>query len=375
MASGRRPAGGRCRRGGCRARRVREGVRRPRHAAAGRAVPPVAPAHRRERDPQPASRRRPALGPGTARLAADRAAGLARPTARRRRCSPKSATPSSCGVSPGCPPPIVRWSAAATSSTSTRPRRRPSSAGPAGRSSRGCTGPCGGCGPDVGRERTPDERPRPPRRRPRPPGSRAPGAPAVRGPRHRRPGRIGSQPTPSPAPVPWLRRLADRGPGGNGGSPSPSLALLVALLATPPVRAAVADWFGFAGVIVQRGPVRGRRRRGPPPPATDDAMTVAEAGDLVEFTPLCPRSSASPTPSTSRPTAYRLDELDDRGGPVRLDQFDGRLDCRIAKTSPDVRYAAVGGDRRPLVRRPHEVVILDEGGGRGPSPPGSPDTR
>ena len=30
-------------------------------------------------------------------------------------------------------------------------------------------------------------------------------------------------------------------------------------------------------------------------------------------------------------------------GPVRLDQFDGRLDFTIAKTSPGVEYANVGG--------------------------------
>ncbi len=62
-------------------------------------------------------------------------------------------------------------------------------------------------------------------------------------------------------------------------------------------------------------------------------------------------------------------------GPVRLDQFDGRLDFRIAKTSPGVQYAAVGDTDALWFTGPHEVVILDDRNGPGPSRPGSPDTR
>jgi hypothetical protein len=47
-------------------------------------------------------------------------------------------------------------------------------------------------------------------------------------------------------------------------------------------------------------------------------------------------------------------------GPVRLDQFDGRLDFRIAKTSPGVQYARVGETDALWFERPHEVVILDD---------------
>ena len=47
-------------------------------------------------------------------------------------------------------------------------------------------------------------------------------------------------------------------------------------------------------------------------------------------------------------------------GPVRLDQFDGRLDFRVAKTSPNVQYAAVGNTDALWFEEPHEVVILDE---------------
>ena len=78
------------------------------------------------------------------------------------------------------------------------------------------------------------------------------------------------------------------------------VAVLLALLATPPVRAAVADWFGFGGVLVERGspgPVPRRRRRRwrrtgrcrrPRPRSTSRCR--------------CRRSSARPTGSRSRPT-------------------------------------------------------------------------
>ena len=47
-------------------------------------------------------------------------------------------------------------------------------------------------------------------------------------------------------------------------------------------------------------------------------------------------------------------------GPVRLDQFDGRLDYRIAKTAPGVQYASVAGADALWFEEPHEVTILDE---------------
>jgi hypothetical protein len=49
-------------------------------------------------------------------------------------------------------------------------------------------------------------------------------------------------------------------------------------------------------------------------------------------------------------------------GLVRLDQFDGRLDFTMAKTSPGVRYAAVGDTDALWFERQHDVVILDEEG-------------
>ena len=177
--------------------------------------------------------------------------------------------------------------------------------------------------------------------------------------------RVRTQPTPVPRPPtpwstvwsrcvswlqPWRRRVAVA-----------VLALLVALLATPPVRAAVSDWFGFAGVIVQRGPAA--TEDAPPPPGVEDAMTVAEAAELVGFTPLLPGELGEPSAvDVSADRTIVSMTWAGADGPVRLDQFDGRLDYRIAKTSPGVRYAAVAGTDALWFDRPHEVVLLDDEG-------------
>ncbi len=64
-------------------------------------------------------------------------------------------------------------------------------------------------------------------------------------------------------------------------------------------------------------------------------MTVADAAELVAFTPLVPAELGEPDAvevSADRVIVSMSWTTDE--GPVRLDQFDGRLDFRIAKTSP-----------------------------------------
>jgi hypothetical protein len=172
--------------------------------------------------------------------------------------------------------------------------------------------------------------------------------------------RVATLPTPASTGLAlWLRHVRDLGSRWRGRVAVAVVAMLVALLATPPVRAAVADWFGFAGVIVQHGPVDAEDA--PPPPAVEGEMTVEEAAGLVDFTPQVPAELGEPD---------AVDVSDDRvivsmswstaSGVVRLDQFDGRLDFGIAKTSPEVQYAQVGDTDALWFERPHEVVILDD---------------
>jgi hypothetical protein len=176
--------------------------------------------------------------------------------------------------------------------------------------------------------------------------------------------RVDILPTPAPSrPARAWQGLVDASRRWRARATVALVAVLLALLATPPVRAAVADWFGFAGVKVEQGPDLGDDA--PPPPLVEGTLTVGRAAELVGFTPLVPAELGPP---------QRVEVSDDHlivsmgwsidDGPVRLDQFDGRLDYTIAKTSPGVQYANVDGTDALWFERPHEVVVLDEEGNR-----------
>jgi hypothetical protein len=112
--------------------------------------------------------------------------------------------------------------------------------------------------------------------------------------------RVATMPKPfAAAPARWRTALSGLG-SWQRRAVIAGVALLVALLVTPPVRAAVLDWFGFAGVIVQRGPASGDDA--PPPPPVDDRMTVAEAADLVTSVPLVTAELGEPDAWTSPTT-------------------------------------------------------------------------
>src|SRR5687768_12854392 len=142
-----------------------------------------------------------------------------------------------------------------------------------------------------------------------------------------------------------------------------AVALLVALLATPPVRAAVADWLGFGGVRVELGDPGGSTA--PPPPAADEASDVEEAAGEVTFTVLAPRRLGPPAGVEVAADGRVLSMTwTVEGSVVRLDQFDGTLDFAMAKQSPGVLYVAVGGVDALWFEEPHEVVVLDADGTR-----------
>ena len=154
-------------------------------------------------------------------------------------------------------------------------------------------------------------------------------------------------------------------------------AVLLALLATPPVRAAVADWFGFGGVRVERGAHRHRR----PPDAAHGG-----AGRLVSEAAASGRASRVSVPEElGDPDGVEVSPdrrmvsmswATDEDGVVRLDQFDARFDFSVLKTRAGRLLRRGRRDRRAVVR----------GAARGraararrqpaaPSRPGSPGTR
>jgi hypothetical protein len=150
--------------------------------------------------------------------------------------------------------------------------------------------------------------------------------------------------------------------------------VVLALTGVPAVRAAVADWFGFAGVRVRLTPEPSASASpsasvAPQPPMVA-AGSLAEAARLVPFAPLVPAALGEPDGVEVSPDGRVLSLAwnDPRAGVVRLDEFDGRLDYRFAKTASEVEWTFVGDQDALWFERPHEVAWLDGG-----SPGGSPE--
>jgi hypothetical protein len=141
-------------------------------------------------------------------------------------------------------------------------------------------------------------------------------------------------------------------------------AVMLALLATPPVRAAVADWFGFGGVLVERGSTG----PGPaaPPPTAAQAQSLSEAAGMVAFTLSVPEELGAPAGvevSADR-RVVSMSWTTDESGVLRLDQFDARLDFAVAKRAPGVNYVMVDGSDALWFEEPHEVALLEADGSR-----------
>lgn len=142
------------------------------------------------------------------------------------------------------------------------------------------------------------------------------------------------------------------------------LAGLLALLAAPPVRAAVGDWFGFGSVVVHRGDDDGSRSPGPvsPPPVSPD-LTLARAAQQVDF-------AVFELPALGAPEAAevsgdrRVLSLGWTGG-LRLDQSSS-LGYTFDKTSFAVVRVIVDARGALWFEDSHEVVLLDAEGKRIP---------
>ncbi|UUU28179.1 hypothetical protein [Streptomyces sp. DSM 40750] len=104
--------------------------------------------------------------------------------------------------------------------------------------------------------------------------------------------------------------------------------LLTALVLTPPVRAAVADWFHFGGVEVRYDP-SATPSPGAGVPGCPDPVSLAEAERRAGFAPLVP--GALGTPDAVSVTRAPKDRFvislcwDERGRTVRIDEYAARL--------------------------------------------------
>ncbi|MEV6397827.1 hypothetical protein AB0M39_24150 [Streptomyces sp. NPDC051907] len=140
---------------------------------------------------------------------------------------------------------------------------------------------------------------------------------------------------PAPAPAPgrgarlrsWARRR------WRALTVALSGVLMVAVL-TPPVRAEVADWFGFGGVEVRYDPSAPPRAEGQAP-WCEDPVSLAEAERRAGFSARVPDGLGDPdaVSVTVGPAGRSVVSLcwRERGRTVRLDEFPARLDMGVAK--------------------------------------------
>ncbi|GAA1418654.1 hypothetical protein GCM10009601_14420 [Streptomyces thermospinosisporus] len=112
--------------------------------------------------------------------------------------------------------------------------------------------------------------------------------------------------------------------------------LLTVLALTPPVRAAVADWFGFGGVEVRHDPSAVPPSDAPVPGCGSPTVSLAEARRRAGFEPMVPKGLGSPDAVTVHRLPYGrfLVSLcwSERGRTIRLDEFPAQLDFTFAKT-------------------------------------------
>jgi hypothetical protein len=200
-------------------------------------------------------------------------------------------------------------------------------------------------------------------------------------------GRAAEAPAPSPAlataVLARVSALPDRaGRGGRWQSLAAGLesrrrrvalvvgAVLLALLATPPVRAEVVDWFGFGAVRVERedGP---STEPAPPPPEVSSDASVAEAAAAVGFVVSVPVELGDPDAVEVSLDEQRVSMSwrTDEAGVVRLDQFGARLDYSVLKTAPEVSWVAVHDGDALWFEEPHEVALLQADGSSVRHPP------
>lgn len=136
-----------------------------------------------------------------------------------------------------------------------------------------------------------------------------------------------------------------------------AVAVLIALALTPPVRAAVIEWFG---VIVRPGaPAESQ-----PVPGAESRLTLDAAAEVVGFDPVEAPTLGEPdgvdVSSDGRVLSLSWSGPD---GTVRLDQFEGQLAPFFVKRAAGAaEIVDVDGRTALWFDGPHRITVLDEDG-------------
>ncbi|HET9423353.1 MAG TPA: hypothetical protein VFO49_19605 [Nocardioides sp.] len=159
-------------------------------------------------------------------------------------------------------------------------------------------------------------------------------------------------PSVAPRPRYWMRAVAI------------GVTILVALLLAPPVRAGIADWFGFGAVKVREDDgSTGAGSTGPPQPSATPGTSLEAAAAQVTFevfelpglgTPLGAGVSAD---RRILSTQWRL---------VRLDQSSS-TSYTFGKTAAEVERVLVNGSEALWFPDSHDVTMIGQDGSEVPS--------
>ncbi len=147
-------------------------------------------------------------------------------------------------------------------------------------------------------------------------------------------------------------------------------ALIGTVAAVAPARAAVLD---AVGEVLRVAGIEVRRDAAPPPvPATPSPLpsagtvALAEARQAVPFALKVPAELGEPAEvvltDPDQQGVPRVVTLVYRGGAVRFDQFDGRLEPAFLKSAPAAEYLEVGDDLAIWLPGPHPVTYIDRHG-------------
>ncbi len=149
--------------------------------------------------------------------------------------------------------------------------------------------------------------------------------------------------------------------------------LLTVLMLTPPVRAAVYDWFSFGGIEVRYDP-SAVPSPGAEVPGCGTSVSLGEAERRTGFAPLVPDAFGTPdaVAVTDEPQGRFLVTLCRRedGRTIRLDEYPARLDVAFAKAvreQPEWLQLSGGpSDWALWFPRPHLLSfwLVDEDGDR-----------
>jgi hypothetical protein len=140
--------------------------------------------------------------------------------------------------------------------------------------------------------------------------------------------------------------------------------LLLILVAAPPVRATVADWFGFGGVVVRHSPNPGPTTA-PAPPAATGGTRLNDARRLITFTPIVPRALGEPSAveATADHRVLSMSWENTPDGRIRLDEFDGAVSTMFIKSVyGELEPIQVGFEPGWWFPNPHDLVTVDAQG-------------